>query len=75
MGRCDEYIPYFSSLANCLFGFMCVCVVFIDGDLLPTGHVMFVHDSVLIICQFDGCIDDYCAIILIFDYVLVFLVV
>ena len=50
VGLCAECIPYVSSLADCWFGFMCVCLVFIDGDLLPYGHFMFFHDVDLIIC-------------------------
>ena len=50
VGRCAEFIPYVRSLAYCWFGFMCVFLVLIDGDLLPSGHVMFVHDVTLIIC-------------------------
>ena len=50
VGICDECILYVSSLEDCWFGFMCVFLVFIDGDLLPSGHVMFVHDVALIIC-------------------------
>ena len=58
-----------------IVGLMCVCLGFINGDLLPYGHVMFVHDVALIFCQCGGYIDEYCVIILILDYVLVYLVV
>ena len=33
VGCCDECITYVSSLVDCWFGFMCVCLVFIDGEL------------------------------------------
>ena len=50
VGHCAECVPYVSSLADCWFDFICVCLVFIDVDLFPTGHVLFVHDVALIIC-------------------------
>ena len=50
VGRCAECIPYVSSLADCWFGFMCVSLFFIDGDLFLSGHVMFFHEVALIIC-------------------------
>ena len=38
-------------------------------------YCWFVHDVALIICYFYGCIDDYCVIIPILDYLLLYLVV
>ena len=66
VGRCAECIFYVSSLADCWFVFVCVCLGFINGVLLPFGHFMFFHDVAPIFCHCDG---------LILDYVLVKLVV
>ena len=44
-------------------------------NALPMLDCWFVHDVPLIIFYFDCCIDDYCVIIPILDYVLVYLVV
>ena len=49
-GCCTESIPHvLISMADCCFVFMCVCRGFTDGEFLPIGYVMFVHDVALIL--------------------------
>ena len=52
---------------------MCVCLCFIKGELLTSGHVMLVHNVALIFFHCDCCIDEDCIIIFILAYVLVYL--
>ena len=51
LGRYSECIPHvLSSLLDCCFVFMCVCVGRIHGDLSHIGYVIFGHDVAFILC-------------------------
>ena len=53
VGYCAECTPHvFTYMTNIFLIFMCVCVVFIDVDLSPHGHVISLCDVALTLCYF-----------------------